>query len=122
MHTHLPISRPNATKVHKKTAQGPCDWVGKYYQYKIRVYCPWTQCMETSYATDPYSRSLAANSARSHIVDMRDAVLAPPGWAEHTAPRLDAWTDISVYELHVRDFRCAVGGRAMLLFCWECFA
>lgn len=80
--------------------------MGRYYQYRIRVYCPWTQAIETSYATDPYSRSLAANSARSHIVDIRDAAL-PPGWAQHAAPRLDAWTDISVYELHVRDFRCA---------------
>jgi hypothetical protein len=36
------------------------------------------------------------------------AELAPPDWSGLTAekPRLEAFTDISIYELHVRDFRC----------------
>lgn len=84
--------------------QGPPEWIGMYYQYKITVYCPWTQRVETSYATDPYSRSLAANSSRTHILDIRDDAYKPPGWDTHRSPGLQSWTDISVYELHVRDF------------------
>lgn len=56
-------------------------------------------------ATDPYSRSLAANGERSQIIDLADADLAPPGWAGERPPPLAGWGDISVYELHIRDFR-----------------
>src|SRR5207245_5889513 len=54
--------------------------------------------------TDPYSVSLALNSARSQIIDLSDPSLKPAGWAALQKPRLDTPEDISIYELHVRDF------------------
>ena len=46
----------------------PC-MLGKYYKYRVRVYCPWTRRVETVESTDPYSRSLAANGERTHVCD-----------------------------------------------------
>ena len=43
-------------------------------------------------------------SRRSQIADIESPGLAPPGWARVVAPSLAQWTDISVYELHIRDF------------------
>jgi hypothetical protein len=53
------------------------------------------------------------NGERTLLVDMNSPALQPPGWWEHPVPGLHHWTDVSVYELHIRDFRC-VGGN-------ECF-
>lgn len=47
--------------------QGPSSWLGKYYKYCVRVYSPWSRKIETLEATDPYSRSLAADGARSQV-------------------------------------------------------
>lgn len=55
--------------------------------------------------TDPYSRGLAADGARTQLVDLTHPDTQPPGWKEHVPPPLSQWTDVSVYELHVRDFR-----------------
>ncbi len=38
------------------------------------------------------------------IIDLSAPDLAPEGWAEETPPPQGAFTDISVYELHIRDF------------------
>ncbi len=40
----------------------------------------------------------------TQIVDLSAPDLAPEGWAEETSPPQGAFTDISVYELHIRDF------------------
>ena len=47
--------------------QGPASWNGKYYKYRLEVYSPWSQRMEVLEATDPYSRSLAADGARTQV-------------------------------------------------------
>lgn len=39
------------------------------------------------------------------FMDLEDPTLAPPGWDKDVSPPLFQWTDISLYELHVRDFR-----------------
>ncbi len=65
---------------------------------------PATGAVETNIVTDPYSVSLSTNSARSQIVDLSDPALAPAGWDTVAKPDLAAPEDISVYELHVRDF------------------
>ncbi|KAL6752790.1 glycoside hydrolase superfamily [Haematococcus lacustris] len=80
-----------------------------FYKFRVRVYCPQSVRMEVSEATDPYSRSLAADGERSQIVppDLEHPLLMPPGWHGHDVPRVAAWTDISLYELHIRDFSAA---------------
>jgi len=45
--------------------QGPSAWEWRYYKFLVRVFSPSTAKMETFEATDPYSRSLAADGARS---------------------------------------------------------
>lgn len=54
--------------------QGPSSWLGKYYKYCVRVYSPWSRKIETLEATDPYSRSLAADGARSQVSLIRQMV------------------------------------------------
>jgi pullulanase-type alpha-1,6-glucosidase len=83
---------------------GDASWNGKYYLYEVEVYAPETMQVENNIVTDPYSLSLAMNSARTQIVDLDDAALAPAGWDGTEKPALAAPEDISLYELHVRDF------------------
>ncbi|HVR69668.1 MAG TPA: pullulanase-type alpha-1,6-glucosidase [Vicinamibacteria bacterium] len=83
---------------------GGSDWRDRYYLYEVEVYVPATGRVERNLVTDPYSLSLARDSARSQIVDLRDRRLAPPGWDHLQKPRLGGPQDITLYELHVRDF------------------
>ena len=84
--------------------RGDPDWKGKYYLFEVMVYAPTTQKLETNLVTDPYSHALALNSTRSQIVDLADPALQPGGWSTLSKPPLAAPEDISVYELHIRDF------------------
>lgn len=47
--------------------QGPSSWAGKYYQYRITVFCPDSQQVETVITTDPYSLSLAADGTHTQV-------------------------------------------------------
>lgn len=83
---------------------GDRSWIGRYYLYEVTVYVPQTGKIEHNLVTDPYSLGLAMNSTRTLIVDLDDPALQPPGWRQHTRPHLDAFEDIVLYELHLRDF------------------
>lgn len=54
-------------------------------------------------------RSLSANGERSQIADITSDALKPSGWGSLASekPPLTAFKDISIYELHVRDFSAA---------------
>eukprot|EP00899_Mesostigma_viride_P029428 jgi/Mesvir1/9670/Mv12155-RA.1 len=88
------------------SVSGPSDWVGKYYKYEVKVFCPWTGKVEVSMATDPYSRGLSANGERTYICDLTNKSLCPPDWATLSSrkPAMGGPLDITLYELHVRDF------------------
>ncbi len=83
---------------------GQPDWNGHYYLYEVTVYAPSTGVVETNLVTDPYSLSLSRNSTRSQIVNLDDKSLKPEGWDRLEKPTLDAFEDIVLYELHLRDF------------------
>ena len=84
--------------------QRPGDARGRYYRYAVTVWVP-GQGLVRQLVTDPYSVSLSANSQRSYIADLADPALSPAGWAETKAPqRVRHPVDMSIYELHVRDF------------------
>ncbi len=85
-------------------AAGVADWIGKYYLYEVEVYVPRTGRIEHNLVTDPYSISLAMNSTRSQIVNLDDPALKPAGWDTLKKPDLAAPTDITLYELQIRDF------------------
>ncbi|KAL3700593.1 hypothetical protein R1sor_018615 [Riccia sorocarpa] len=89
--------------------EGPVEWIGKYYLYEVSVFHPSTLRVERTLACDPYSKGLSANGERSLIVDLSDSSLKPEGWDDLASekPQLAAFTDISIYELHIRDFSSA---------------
>lgn len=100
--TRVAMSADPATGVWSAT--GDASWLGQFYLYEVTVYAPSTQAIEVNAVTDPYSVSLATNSRRSQVVDLDDPSLRPAGWDELEKPALRAAEDVSVYELHVRDF------------------
>ncbi len=83
---------------------GEDDWYGRYYRYEIEVYTPATSSVVTNLVTDPYSVSLAANSTLSQLIDLDDPATMPSGWAALQKPGIAAPEDITIYELHIRDF------------------
>jgi pullulanase len=83
---------------------GEPGWKGRYYLYEVTVYAPSTLRVETNLVTDPYSVSLAMNSTRSHIVDLRDPEHKPEGWDAYEKPDFGSFADITAYEIHMRDF------------------
>lgn len=86
------------------SASGEAGWANQFYLYEVEVYVRQAGKVVRNLVTDPYSISLATNSARSQIVDLQAASLKPQGWDSLEKPALASPTDIVIYELHVRDF------------------
>ncbi|MBP1466597.1 pullulanase-type alpha-1,6-glucosidase [Candidatus Chloroploca sp. M-50] len=76
----------------------------QFYLYEVNVFVPSTGQVEINQVTDPYAISLATNSTRSQIVNLNNAALKPSGWDATAKPTLEAFEDVVLYELHVRDF------------------
>ena len=75
-----------------------------YYLYEVEVFHHESDAIETLRVTDPYSLSLAVNSRYSQVVDLEAANLKPTGWdTPVNFPDYEP-EDISIYEMHVRDF------------------
>ena len=64
---------PETNKYHKTKClnpgamQGPAEWEGRYYVYRVRVFSHWSGAVEDFEVTDPYSLSLAADGARTQV-------------------------------------------------------
>jgi len=86
------------------SATGDPSWNRKYYLYEVEVYARYTGQVETFLVTDPYSLNLSMDSKRSQIINLDDKDLKPRRWDRLRKPRLRAPEDVSIYELHVRDF------------------
>ncbi len=82
---------------------GPA-WDRKYYLYEVEVFARFTGQVESFLVTDPYSLNLSTDSKRSQIINLGDNDLKPRRWDRLRKPRLAAAEDVSIYELHVRDF------------------
>ncbi|ACO46467.1 pullulanase-type alpha-1,6-glucosidase [Deinococcus deserti] len=89
------------------TASGDASWKGMGYRFEVKVFAPSTGKIETNLVTDPYSVGLSLNSTRSLFVDLGDAAHTPAGWAALRKPALRSVSDLSFYELHLRDFSAA---------------
>jgi pullulanase-type alpha-1,6-glucosidase len=84
---------------------GEEDWYLQYYTFNVSVFAPSEQAIVENEVTDPYSLGLSQNSTRSLIVDLSDPALAPEGWDTLEKPDYgDSFEDITVYEIHIRDF------------------
>ncbi|MYM24144.1 DUF3372 domain-containing protein [Duganella sp. FT135W] len=93
-----PMTRDDSTGIWSARAGGA------YYQYLVDVVTP-SAGLVRNLVTDPYSISLTTDSKRSYIADLSAAKLKPAGWDKTPAPKkVAAQTDMTVYELHVRDF------------------
>jgi pullulanase/glycogen debranching enzyme len=85
-------------------ASMPGDLSGRYYRYAVDVMVD-QMGLVRNLVTDPYSVSLTTDSKRSYIADLSSATLKPKDWDRTSSPAtVKAQTDMSVYELHVRDF------------------
>ncbi|KAF9598351.1 hypothetical protein IFM89_027162 [Coptis chinensis] len=86
---------------------GPRSWEGCYYQYAVSVYHPSTLKIENCMATDPYARGLSSDGRRTLLINLDCKNLKPERWDDlaNEKPELSSFSDISIYELHIRDFR-----------------
>lgn len=82
----------------------PGNQSGHYYRYAVDVVVNGAGVVR-NLVTDPYAISLNTDSRRSYIADLASPALKPAGWDKEKAPAtVRAQTDMTVYELHVRDF------------------
>jgi len=98
----IPMTWDAATGIW--SVAGQPEWKGQFYLYQVEVFVRQEGQVVVNRVTDPYSLSLSQNSTRSQIVDLNDPALAPGGWQTLAKPGLEAFTDIVLYELHLRDF------------------
>jgi len=97
-----PMRPDPATGVWRASLPG--NRSGTYYRYVVDVVAD-NGSLVRNLVTDPYSVSLTTDSVRSYVADLASPHLKPAGWDRHQAPqRVQAQTDMVVYELHVRDF------------------
>jgi pullulanase len=85
-------------------ANGTNDWRGKYYLFSLKVWVPIDAAVDTNVTTDPYSVDIALNGTKSRISDLDSERTKPTGWDRTPSPRLRSFSDMSLYELHIRDF------------------
>jgi len=80
------------------------DLSGQHYRFGVKVFVRGVGVVR-NLVTDPYSLGLSANSRRSLVLSLDAAALKPAGWDSTLPPdRVAAAPDMSIYELHVRDF------------------
>ncbi|WP_444942871.1 pullulanase-type alpha-1,6-glucosidase [Microbulbifer sp. ZKSA006] len=101
----VPMQRDDSSGVWR--ADIDTQWDRRFYLYEVEVYSYFSRQIETNLVTDPYSLSLSINSGKSQIVNLDDRDLKPHGWDQLRKPKLTQPEDISIYELHVRDFSIA---------------
>ena len=85
-------------------ARGMPSWQDKYYLYSVKVWVPSDSAVDTNLTTDPYSIDIALNGTKSRITDLDSDETKPAGWSEDNSPPLQSLSDLSFYELHIRDF------------------
>ncbi|HTW80335.1 MAG TPA: pullulanase-associated domain-containing protein, partial [Terracidiphilus sp.] len=98
--TVIPMHEHNGVWV----ADGMPNWRDKYYLYSVKVWVGSDSAVDTNVTSDPYSIDIALNGTKSRITDLDSDETKPDGWDESTSPSLRSFSDMSVYELHVRDF------------------
>ena len=99
-----------ATGTWQATRAG--DLSGQYYRFVVDTFVRGVGIVR-NLVTDPYSLSLNTDSQRSYITRMDSPLVTPTGWkALRNIPALPAQEDMSIYELHVRDF--SIGDASVL--------
>ena len=97
-----PLARDESTGVW--SARLPGDLSGAYYTYLVDVWVPGHGLLRQR-VTDPYAISLNTGSTRAWVGRLDAPALMPAGWAAAPRPApLASATEMSIYELHLRDF------------------
>ena len=94
------------TGVWNLTAVPAKQWLdqGWYYVYEISGWHPGSSGgVSTWTVTDPWGVSLAENGLYSQFLDLNAPTHKPQGWDESRLPGINP-ADISIYEMHIRDF------------------
>ncbi|MDD4969613.1 MAG: type I pullulanase [Paludibacter sp.] len=73
---------------------------GKFYTFQVKINEKWLE--ETP---GMWVKATGVNGKRAAIIDFADT--NPVGWENDVRPPLKTFTDISLYEVHVRDFSMA---------------
>ncbi len=80
------------------------DRSGQTYRYAVQVFVRGVGLLRNA-VTDPYSLGLTMGGQQSVVTDLQSAALKPPGWDAGAPPNhVASSADMSIYELHVRDF------------------
>ncbi len=85
----------------------PSQYKNYFYLYKVTVFQPVSDQIESSLVTDPYSFALAMNAEKSQIIDPEDPSTKPVAWKALKKPRMNSLKDTVLYEIHLRDFTIA---------------
>lgn len=102
-----PLAYNGLTGVWSAALRGEAP--GRTYRYVVDVFVRGVGVVR-NLVTDPYSISLDANSEHSYVGELSAGALQPAGWRHHPRPApLKAQEDMSIYELHVRDFSLSDG-------------
>ncbi len=84
---------------------------GQRYAFLVDVFVPGVGIVRNR-VTDPYSVGLTTDSKRSVVLDLDHPTTQPVGWVGASRPPpLNSPTDMTIYELHVRDF--SIGDRTV---------
>ena len=103
--SQVALSKDSASGVWSYSAKD-ASWSNRfYYTYTVDVLSRWVgNTVVSNVVTDPYSLSLNANGQRSFVANLDSRDLKPFGWDYQQIPELEHPSDISLYELHIRDF------------------
>ena len=100
--TTEPMARDATTGVWSLAKPGSLQ--GAVYRYQVQVFVKGTGLVK-NLVTDPYSLGLTLGSQQSVVMDLNAATTKPAGWDAGAPPAtVSAPSDLSIYELHVRDF------------------
>ncbi|MCH8566961.1 MAG: pullulanase-type alpha-1,6-glucosidase [Balneolales bacterium] len=103
------VSRVEADRFDASTGvwhfSGPVsEWDRAFYRFNMTVFHHENSQINTYEVTDPYSVSLSTDSYYSQFANIAgDPELKPDGW-DSIRKQLPRPTDITLYEVHVRDF------------------
>ncbi len=70
--------------------------IGRYYTFQAEVLGEWK-----AEVPDPYAKAVGTNGLRGQVINFGKT--NPSNWENDTRPFLEKFTDIIIYELHVRD-------------------
>jgi pullulanase-type alpha-1,6-glucosidase len=100
--TTEPMARDAATGVWSLAKPGNLQ--GTQYRYQVQVFVKGVGLVK-NLVTDPYSLGLTLGGQQSVVVDLNTPQTKPQGWDQTALPAtVNAPSDLSIYELHVRDF------------------